>query len=244
MTTQYDDIGSTYSGMKSLPAEAIERGQVRSALGDLHGKTVLDLACGAGYYSKLLISWGAEHVVGLDVSPTMIDVARIALAEEVSKGQVKFFVRNCADRIEQLGQFDIVLGSWLLNYAADASELFIMWQNIFNNLKPGGRFVGITPPPQGIVLDEQRYGLSVSKVRDVKDGYQIRVKADTDPPVVFENYYLAAEVYQRCASDSGMREMQWKDPILPEDIVTPKPGYWDDWLERPNAAICTAERPS
>src|SRR5215472_8753793 len=40
------------------------------------GKRVLDVACGEGYGSYLLATWGAARVVGVDIAPDAIEVAR------------------------------------------------------------------------------------------------------------------------------------------------------------------------
>src|SRR5690349_13248586 len=50
---QYDRIGEAFEGFKSLPL--IRYGEVPSFLamvGDVSGRSVLDLACGTGFYSR------------------------------------------------------------------------------------------------------------------------------------------------------------------------------------------------
>jgi 2-polyprenyl-3-methyl-5-hydroxy-6-metoxy-1,4-benzoquinol methylase len=44
-------------------------------VGALDGKRVLDLACGFGFYPRLLKQHGAAQVVGVDISPEMIRLA-------------------------------------------------------------------------------------------------------------------------------------------------------------------------
>lgn len=48
---QYDEIGEAFEGFESLPL--MRYGEVPSflnAVGDVSGKSVLDLACGTGFY--------------------------------------------------------------------------------------------------------------------------------------------------------------------------------------------------
>ena len=73
MSTQYDAIGTRYNSMHDLPAIHLERPSAIAALGDISGKRALDLACGTGRYSRLLIELGAASVVGVDISPVMIE---------------------------------------------------------------------------------------------------------------------------------------------------------------------------
>jgi SAM-dependent methyltransferase len=43
---------------------------------DLHGKSVLDIGCGIGGVDQVLISLGATHVIALDVSASLVALAR------------------------------------------------------------------------------------------------------------------------------------------------------------------------
>ena len=46
------------------------------ACGHTWGRDVLDVACGSGYGSELLVRYGAQSVVGVDISPDALDEAR------------------------------------------------------------------------------------------------------------------------------------------------------------------------
>ena len=64
----YDPIAVDYAAIKTNPFKRhIEEGSFMSAVGDVDGKGVLDLACGSGYYSRMFKARGAEHVHGVDV---------------------------------------------------------------------------------------------------------------------------------------------------------------------------------
>ena len=47
-----------------------------SMIPDLKGKSVLDLGCGFGEHCKLFVDYGAEKVIGIDISSKMLEVAR------------------------------------------------------------------------------------------------------------------------------------------------------------------------
>lgn len=72
------------------------------------GKRVLDIACGEGYGCKLLKSWGAKHVVGVDISADAIAIAK----RTFSSSSVDFEVGG-ADRIVALSEtypiFDVIV---------------------------------------------------------------------------------------------------------------------------------------
>jgi len=60
---------------------------INSLPADLHGARVLDAGCGPGAFSVELARRGAE-VVGVDLSPTLIDLARERLADEEVAGSI------------------------------------------------------------------------------------------------------------------------------------------------------------
>ncbi len=87
--------------------------------GDLQGVRVLDAGCGTGILSCQLARRGAE-VVGVDVSPRLIDLARQRLPAGLEQ-QVQFAVGDMCD--EQLGQFDyIVAMDSMIHYTASDVE--------------------------------------------------------------------------------------------------------------------------
>ena len=83
---------------------------------DLHGARVLDAGCGAGPTTVELATRGA-HVVAIDISPALIDIARQRLPRALSK-QVEF----CSGDMlaASLGSFDYVVAmDSLIYYSAD-----------------------------------------------------------------------------------------------------------------------------
>ncbi|MCJ1281466.1 hypothetical protein MMC26_000786 [Xylographa opegraphella] len=255
MSTQYDKLGRLYNEMQSVPGQIMLPENTRAALGDISGYDVLDLACGAGLYSNLLIDWGAAHVFGIDISSEMIKVARSSLKPDRSHC-IEYHVGDCTapDLLQTLGigrerQFDLVHGAWLLNYAATEDELTRMWRNIASNLKPGGRFVGIIPNLDVDFSDEKpfddpKYGVTTKPIEKVPHGNRVRVTAHTAGRVEFENYILNGDhVYERSAAAAGMCHVKWKAVSpRPEDIERMEEGFWDDFVARPFSAVCTAVR--
>ena len=68
-TAQYDHIGSKYDEYaQTATLKRAESYTFFRMVGDLAGKRVLDLACGFGFYTRLLKQRGAAQVVGVDIS--------------------------------------------------------------------------------------------------------------------------------------------------------------------------------
>ena len=114
-------------------------------LGDVAGKSVLDLACGEGFYSRRIKKNGAEQVIGVDLSENMIKLARKREAQD--RLGIIYTVGDITE-LGEIGNFDLVVASYLLNYAQTRGQLLDMCQTIFANLKPGGRFVSINNNPE------------------------------------------------------------------------------------------------
>lgn len=87
-------------------------------LGDVKDKTILDLGCGEGGYSRELVKKGAE-VTAIDCSKDALDYA-MAKAKEESL-QIIHYMRNSNDLygIED-NEFDIVLCAMMLMDVAEA----------------------------------------------------------------------------------------------------------------------------
>ena len=72
----YDHIGNKYDEYsRTATFKRAERYSVLRMVGSVDGYRVLDLACGVGFYTRLLNQHGAGQVVGVDLTPEMIRIA-------------------------------------------------------------------------------------------------------------------------------------------------------------------------
>ncbi|KAF2096118.1 S-adenosyl-L-methionine-dependent methyltransferase [Rhizodiscina lignyota] len=247
MPSQYDKIGKRYASMQDMPADAPNIPSVLRVLPNVKGLNCLDLACGLGRYSRLLVEHGAQRVVGIDLSDGMINAAK-ELATDLPPEQrerLEFRTGDCSKPINiEGGPFDLIIAAWLLNYAPDYESMLSTWQNIYLNLKPGGQLIAIVPKlnmSMETPLDD-RYGVIVEAIEKVKDGWKCRLTAYTDPPISFEPYHLSGEVYERSAREAGMVDLQLHSHVFPED-ERKYSGFWDVYNERPHFEIMMARRP-
>ncbi|TKA64345.1 hypothetical protein B0A55_09547 [Friedmanniomyces simplex] len=248
MSTQYDAIGTRYSSMTELPCQAPEKPSVLKVLGDVTGQNCLDLACGLGRWSHLLVEEGASHVTGIDISEGMITSAREATRglSEQQRSRLDFHTADCSKLSDAPGgPFDLVLAVWFLNYASCHDEMLAMWQNIHHNLKPGGRFVALTSNTfcglEGPFND--KYGIMIANLgKTAEGGWKCRVTANTSPEKVeFENYHYGYEMYEKASAEAGMVELTWRSHTLPDDGRPD--GFWDVYNLRPHFCLLTAKKP-
>jgi magnesium-protoporphyrin O-methyltransferase len=84
---------------------------------DLRGIRILDAGCGTGAFSVEAARRGAS-VVAIDISPTLIDLARQRIPNELGAGEIEFRVGDMLD--PALGRFDhVVAMDSLIHYVAD-----------------------------------------------------------------------------------------------------------------------------
>jgi len=121
-----------------------------SGLGDTKGKSVLDLACGSGYYLKSFVEQGAKEITGADISQSMIDIAKASLGDNV-----KLIVEDMSkpDLYLIIGEnkFDLILSAWGLYYMETENQLQDALRNVYKMLTPGGKCCFILADDKNIV---------------------------------------------------------------------------------------------
>lgn len=238
--TQYDDIGQSYERLKHhMPlARGPERATVESLTGAVAGRSVLDLACGTGWYSRTLARAGAGSVLGVDISAEMVAAAERAEAREPLG--VRYEVRD-ARRLGVLGRFDMVTAVWLLCYARDRADLAAMARGIYDNLVPGGVYAGLEMNPH---FDwsgppATKYGLTHRPGREFPGGKELQVTAHVDPPISFQAYHWEEEPIVAALREAGFRSVRILPAVLPADRDD---AFWDDFRANPTIVGIRAVR--
>lgn len=96
----------------------------------VEGKRILDIACGVGYGSDLLIRSGAQSVVGVDLS-----TAAIAYAQAHYSHPDLTFIEADAEQFESADLYDVIVSFETLEHLHDPLEFLIRLRNL---LTPGG----------------------------------------------------------------------------------------------------------
>ncbi|MGC9349012.1 MAG: class I SAM-dependent methyltransferase [Anaerolineae bacterium] len=107
---------------------------------------VLDLACGTGQLAVYFLDHG-YHVVGVDLSPGMLEHARRNAADYVEQGQARFVEADVADftpqDVDAADQpFGLAVSTFdALNHLPDFAALEDCMQATYDALAPGGWFI-------------------------------------------------------------------------------------------------------
>lgn len=101
---------------------------------DLKGKSILDLGCGYGENSKLLLKRNASRVVGIDISKKMLNLAK----KFNSDPKISYYCIDMEniDKIEE--KFDLIISSLAIHYVKDYNKLI---KDVYNLLNDGGTFI-------------------------------------------------------------------------------------------------------
>ncbi|MBL7495793.1 class I SAM-dependent methyltransferase [Frankia sp. CNm7] len=245
MVNQYDVAAANYTEADMTAFRTcVESYSFLRNLGSVAGRSVLDVACGEGFYSRQFAELGAARVVAVDASAEMVRHGREA--EQAAPLGIEYHVHDAAE-MPVLGEFDLVAATYLLHYAADTDHMRSMCARMVANLRPGGRFVTLVPNPE---LDPAgpghlKYGFSLDWPSAAADGDEVVLNIPTDPPMALKLRYWSRRTYTEVLATGGFSEIEWCPlECAPDAEDLYGPGFFDDYLANPHAMIVRAVRPA
>jgi SAM-dependent methyltransferase len=228
-TAQYDHIGSKYDEYaRTATLKRAESYTFFRMVGALDGKRVMDLACGFGFYTRLIKQRGAAQVIGVDISPEMI---RLATQQEQAQPLGITYQVGDALTLSELGHFDLVTAVYLLNYATSKDQMLGMFRSAYDNLVEGGRFIAYTVNPAFTLSkpNSTKYGVTVLRETPEEDRYACEAEFITDPPASVKWYRWNQATYEWAIKEAGFREFAWHpSEVAPEDVARYGAPYWRD----------------
>ncbi len=148
---QYDEVQSDGRYEEGMARMAVYHHHCQDpvifrALGDIRGKSLLDLACGDGFYTRRFrTECAAEPVMGVDLSPKSIEQAE-AIERREQLG-IEYKASDVMDlNLER--RFDIVTAIHLLHYLENAAEIESALRAIYDLLGDGDHFVTMIANPE------------------------------------------------------------------------------------------------
>lgn len=242
MTTDYNQIAKQYKKAKEQPWRTqVELFSLMNLIGNLAGKSVIDVACGEGWLTRELRKAGASEVVGVDISEEMIALAR--WQEACEPLGIDYRVED-ARAAGSLQEFDVSVSNWLLVYAHHREELGIMCRGLARRLKPGGRFVTLITNPalytwQSQLPDYRKYGFEIRLPESAYEGAPVVFTFYLDDESIeVENYYMPIEEYESALRDAGFRDVAFHNLALVPDPQSGDEGdYWAEFFKYPLAIM-------
>ena len=163
-------------------------------LGDVRGKSVLDMGCGSGTNLLPLIERGAK-VTGLDISPELVSIARKRLDQWRSTNpEPEVFVGSAYETHFPSEMFDVIFCVALLHHL-DMPLALAEFRRI---LKPGGILIVSEPvrfsliyktlanwfPRQDADISEYEYPLSEAQLAEITDCFTLDTERYFRLPIV------------------------------------------------------------
>jgi len=189
----HDEVMARYYGCGLIAPEALE------------GARILDLGCGAGrdVYALSALVGETGHVVGVDMTPAQLEVARSHQdyhAEQFgyAKSNVEFH-EGFIEKLDELpldpGSFDIIVSNCVINLATDKGAVL---RGVFDLLKEGGEmyFSDVYADrriPAAMAEDEVLYGECLSGALYWNDFLSLADAAGFDDPRLVSHRPLTVE---------------------------------------------------
>jgi SAM-dependent methyltransferase len=247
MSAEYDRFTRQYQLSKRLPFRIFsEIPDHLALLGDVTGRSVLDLACGDGFYTRRIKKAGAARVVGVDLSEGMI---ALACQQEAAEPLGITYRVSPVETLGPIGPFEVVSAAFLLNCAPTRPSLAAMAHTIAAHLEPGGRFVTTNSHLSDWPgVDYTPYGMASDASAPLADGalYHITFLLDDDQDrFTIENFAHSRAAYEAALREAGLTDIHWHPPRVTEDgLAAFGPEFWQVYLAYPPLLRLSAIRPA
>ena len=205
------------------------------SLGDVGGKSAIDIGCGEGRFSRLLSRLGAT-VTGVDLTEPLLEQARA-----LSTGET-YLISNAEDLngIES-STFDIAVSYIVL---VDLQDYRSAINAAFRVLRPGGRFVVCNIHPMRSASHDNGWIAQ----RDRKLFYPLDSYTDEGPREWemlgrrFVNMHRTLSSHIGAFLDAGFTLTSLHEPIPSDEELAANPTF-DDEYRAPNFIIYVLEKP-
>lgn len=246
---QYDAFAEQYLECKSaIKKQYTEEWCFRQYAAAVKGRTALDLACGSGFYTRILKELGATQVVGVDISSEQI---RLAQEHETQDARgITYIVADAAgsEAAQSFGRFDLVTGIYLLDYAPTRQVLEQMCETIHACLREGGKAIIFMDNPNAVLPTNPKYGLTLESTTGapLQEGQQRRLRffnANNEEVVTFTNYFWTVQTYEQCIRAAGFTKFEWHAPtVSPQGLTMFDQGFWQEFVSNPDFLMLTCEK--
>ncbi len=247
---EYETVAEQYNTSFQLAyrihVEQYTTMQALSQIGGVAGKTVLDIACGTGHYTRLLRQQGATRVVGIDLSPDMIRVAQ-RTEQENPLGGITYHVAD-AGALDAYGTFDLAVAVYLFHYAQSPAHLRNICQGIAHNLRSGATFVTYGLHPNLCLQPDYylQYGVNIfAPTTPLQDGDQytfaFRMQDSWSPQIPV--YYWSFQAMEQALQQARFTNIRWQDAqVAAEGIAEHGSEFWRAYQDCPHCTLLIANK--
>ena len=235
--TQYDSISEEYSQMLNPTKKYVTLPSFQKITPNVKNKSVLDLGCGDGFFTRLLAKQKPSEIIGVDISQELINKA------VEKENQHNLHITYLAEDVLKLKlnkKFNIITSVYLLNYSKTLKELDVMCKVIYSHLNENGTFSFITLNPSLKPMKDFEYERRFTNLNGnsfFKDGDQVKCEMNEKgkTPFSFVSYYWSKETYESCLKKAGFKSIKWIDTIVSQEGINEYgKEYWKKFLGNPS----------
>ncbi len=202
--------------------------------GNYKDKVIVDLGCGTGFFS-LPFADGAKKVIGIDNSQTQLDQA-------IVHSNVEYLCKDIF--VDSLPPCDIVIASFVTNYAPTLSVLEHFFQSIYQSLLPNGTVSLVVDLPNQKEL--KKFGATKKLLGPAQDEVKLQITLfNNDEKICDLNAtYFTPATLENVLRKVGFEDVVWHKPIVSkEGIDTLGEKFWEGYIENPELGYITAKKP-
>ncbi|MDO8435966.1 MAG: methyltransferase domain-containing protein [bacterium] len=152
------------------------------------GKKVLDYGCGNGVHSVVPIIWGAEKVIGIDLSEASLRIAREKIQKEGLGDKVEFMAMDCEKLAFPDNSFDIIFDGGTFS----SLDLNLALPELARVLKPDGLLLGIETFGHNPITNLKR---KINKISGKRTGWAAEHILRMENLKKAKDYFNNIEVY-------------------------------------------------
>lgn len=205
-------------------------------LGNVQNLRVLDLPSGPGIYACKLLQKGAALVTSVDIDPNVIAHCEKAVADaaKINRKPVSLFdessryswcgitANGAIAKVYPGAPFDVVRANFLLENFSSKDDMLACAHNIYNNLKPGARYVGLWAPGAHTAVQRrivrEAVGMSTSRREGMCLGDVCKISySRVGNDKVFEWYLRSEDELRDCLHAAGFVDITFKKLLVDPD---------------------------
>jgi SAM-dependent methyltransferase len=199
---------------------------LRRELGELRGKSVLDIGCGTGHLFVLFAELSARRVVGMEPAARSAAIARRDFPRlEVIEGRL--------EETQFVSEFDVAVAVMSFEHQPDLSVAF---RKVRDLLKPGGTFLLVTADREFHVAPRFDLPLETYEMPDgsavVATGYPYGTIHDVVRPL---------DHYESAARATGFTVLRREALFPTRELIEAEP-RWAEFEGRPVAQLLVMRR--
>lgn len=244
---EYDEIavGHQQSSKRDLRVMTLDYTLEKVVRPLINGEGILDLACGNGYFTSLFLNWGANRVIGIDISEKQIELARKSLPQNLSQRAV-YHVADVRNNLDSYGGFNMITALMMLTYCSTKNQLSRVFSNVYNGLSKEGIFVSAIPNPKIMRDGYDDYGARIAPAKKIREGMEVRTTLcdfNGKEFCQFTNYFWRIETYLYLMKKTGFKNIQIiHSSVSPEGIKKYGECFWRKFRERPIYLLMLARK--